>query len=278
MRGFSPGSGYGLGFGRAWTPAVRALILACAGAYLAQLLLGRSLPLVDALALDTGRPLELWRWLSYALLHDGPFHLLFNALAIWMFGSDVEERLGTRRFAVFCAVSCAGAAGSVVALDALLGRASLVIGASGIVFGLLLAYGMLFAERTITLLVFFVLPVSLKARQFVLVFGVIELLFGVAGGTRVAHFAHLGGMLFGWLFLRVAGLRSGSPGWLDAMEPRRAAGPLSALRRRLESFTRARDDRRMDELLQKVNATGIASLTEGEKRFLHRMSRRKRWH
>ena len=219
MRGFAPGSGYGLGFGRPWTPAVRALILACGGVYLAQLLLGRSLPLVELLALDTARPLELWRWLTYALLHDGPFHLLFNALAIWMFGSDVEERLGTRRFAAFCAVSCAGAAGSVVALDALLGRASLVIGASGIVFGLLLAYGLLFAERTITLLVFFVLPVSLKARQFVLVFGVIELLFGMAGGTRVAHFAHLGGMLFGWLFLRGRAAAPAPPGGSTPASP-----------------------------------------------------------
>jgi membrane associated rhomboid family serine protease len=277
MRGFPPGPGYGFGIGRPWTPAVRALILTCGAGYLAQLLLGRTLPLVDLFALDTARPLELWRWLTYALLHDGPFHLLFNALAIWMFGSDVEERLGTRRFAAFCAVCGAGAAGSVVLVDLLLGRASLVIGSSGVVFGLLLAYGLLFAERTITLLVFFVLPVSLKARHFVVAFGAIELFFGMAGGTRVAHFAHLGGMLFGWLFLRGASLRSRSAGRIDAVEPGRAGGPLGWLRRRLGSFTRARDDRRMDELLQKVNASGIASLTEGEKRFLHRMSRRKRW-
>jgi len=269
MRGYPGAQGYGFGFGRPWTPAVRALILACGGGYLTQLLLGRALPLVELLALDTARPLELWRWLTYALLHDGPLHLLFNALAIWMFGSDVEERLGTRRFAAFCAVSCAGAAGSVVALDRLLGQTSLVIGSSGIVFGLLLAYGMLFAERVITLLVFFVLPVSLKARHFVLLFGAVELLFGVAGGTRVAHFAHLGGMLFGWLFLRgSSGTASPVPG---------GAGFLEPLRRRLAALTRARDDRRMDELLQKVNASGIASLSEGEKRFLHRMSRRKRW-
>jgi membrane associated rhomboid family serine protease len=268
MRGFPPGQGYGFGFGRPWTPAVRALILACVGGYLAQLLLGRTLPLVDLLALDTGRPFELWRWLTYALLHDGPFHLLFNALAIWMFGSDVEERLGTRRFAAFCAVSCAGAAGSVVLVDAALGRASLVIGSSGIVFGLLLAYGVLFAERVITLLLFFVLPVSLKARHFVVAFGAIELLFGMAGGGRVAHFAHLGGMLFGWLFLRAPA---------GGTVRTRGGGLLEPLRRRLAAFTRARDDRRMDELLQKVNASGIASLTDGEKRFLHRMSRRKRW-
>ena len=186
-----------------------------------------------------------------------------------MFGSEIEERIGTRRFATYCAVTGLGAALSVILVDRLLGRESLVLGASGIVFGLLMAYGVLFAERVITLLVFFVLPVSMKAKHFALAFGAIELFFGMAGGDRVAHFAHLGGMLFGWLFLRVP---AGSPA-------RVAGGPglLAALRDRRDAFTRARDDKRMDALLQKVNDRGIGSLTEGEKRFLHRMSRRKRW-
>ncbi len=270
MRISSPSyTGSGFGFGRPWTPAVRALILACGGAYLAQLFFGRAFPIVDLLALDTARPLEIWRWATYVFLHGGVFHLLFNALAIWMFGSEVEERLGTRRFALFCAVTGVGAALSVILVDRLLGRASFVLGASGVVFGLLMAYGLLFAERVITLLVFFVLPVSMKAKHFVVAFGAIELFFGMAGGDRVAHFAHLGGMLFGWLFLRVpstAPSRGGS-----------GTGLLTALRDRLERVTRARDDRRMDALLQKVNDRGIGSLTDGEKQFLHRMSRRKRW-
>ena len=270
MRYYPAGpGGFGFGFGRPWTPAVRALILACGGVYLAQLLFGRAFPIVDLLALDTARPLEIWRWVTYAFLHGGAFHLLFNALAIWMFGSEIEERLGTRRFAMFCAVTGVGAAFSVILVDRLLGRESLVLGASGVVFGLLMAYGMLFAERVITLLVFFVLPVSMKAKHFVIAFGAIELLFGMSGGDRTAHFAHLGGMLFGWLFLRVPAESS----------PRGGGRPglLAAWRDRLDAFTRARDDRRMDALLQKVNDRGIASLTEGEKRFLHRMSRRKRW-
>jgi len=267
--GFPSYAGASFGFGRPWTPAVRALILACGGVYLAQLLLGRALPLVEWFALYTSRPLEIWRWGTYALLHGGAFHLLFNALAIWMFGSEVEERLGTPRFAAFCAVAGVGAAISVILVDRLLGRASLVLGASGVVFGLLMAYGLLFAERVITLLLFFVLPVSMKAKHFVLAFGAIELLFGMAGGDRVAHFAHLGGMLFGWLFLRapVATPVRGGGG----------PGPLAQLRDRLEAFTRARDDRRMDALLQKVNDRGIGSLTDREKQFLQRMSRRKRW-
>jgi membrane associated rhomboid family serine protease len=266
-------SSYGapvFGFGRPWTPAVRALIIACGAGYLAQLILGRALPIEELLVLDTSRPLELWRWVTYAFLHGGPLHLLFNALAIWMFCSDVEERLGTRRFAAFCAVCGVGAAASVVAVDRLLGRESLVLGASGIVFGLLMAYGVLFAERVITLLVFFVLPVSLKAKHFVVIFGVIELLFGTAGGSRIAHVAHLGGMLFGWLFLRApAASRGRGPA---------GQGLLGRLRERLARLTRERDDRRMDALLQKVNERGIGSLTAGEKKFLHRMSQRKRWH
>jgi membrane associated rhomboid family serine protease len=262
-------AGPGFSFGRPWTPAVRALILACGGAYLAQVLLGSAFPIVDLLALDTARPLEIWRWVTYAFLHGGVFHLLFNALAIWMFGSEIEERLGTRRFATFCAVTGVGAALSVILVDRLLGRSSLVLGASGIVFGLLMAYGLLFAERVITLLVFFVLPVSMKAKHFVVVFGAVELLFGMAGGDRVAHFAHLGGMLFGWLFLRAP----------SAPRPSVAGGPglLGTLRDRLAVFTRERDDRRMDALLKKVNDRGIGSLTDREKQFLHRMSRRKRW-
>jgi membrane associated rhomboid family serine protease len=257
------------GFGRPWTPAVRALILACGGVYLAQVVLDRSLPLVELFALDTTRPLEVWRWVTYAFLHGGPFHLLFNALGIWMFGSDVEERLGTRKFSALCAATGIGAALSVVSVDRLLGRESIVLGSSGIVFGLLLAYGVLFSERVVTLLIFFVLPVSLKAKHLAVAFGAIELLFGMSGGSRTSHVAHLGGMLFGWLVLRApAGARR--PG-------REGTGLFQPLRERLAVFTRARDDRRLDALLQKVNDRGIGSLTDGEKKFLHRMSRRKRW-
>jgi membrane associated rhomboid family serine protease len=255
-----------VGFGRPWTPAVRAIILACGGVYLAQLLLADRL-LQELFALDTARPFEAWRWVSYIFLHGGVVHLLFNLFAIWMFGSDLEERLGTGRFVAYFLFTGAGAALSVVLVDRFLGRETFVVGASGAVFGLLLAYGVLFAERVITMLVFFVLPVSLKAKHFVLIFGVVELLFGMSGGDRVSHVAHLGGMLFGLLYLK-------SPvGSALARRP----GLFRGLRARLEAAGRARDDRRMDELLAKVNERGIGSLSEREKSFLHRMSRRKRW-
>ena len=256
------------GFGRPWTPAVRTIILACGGAYLAQLLLART-AVPDLFALDTARPFEAWRWATYLFLHDGPFHLLFNLLAVWMFGSEIEERLGTRRFAAYYLVTGVGAALTVIGVDLALGRASLVVGASGAVFGLLLAYGVLFAERVITLLVFFVLPVSMKARHFALVFGAVELFFGVAGTDRIAHFAHLGGMLFGLAWFAAA--RVGSP----ALP--RGGGPLRGLTERFAAASRAREDRRMDALLAKVNERGIGALTDREKAFLHRVSRGRRW-
>jgi len=265
--------GYGqrswsLGFGRPWTPAVRAIIIACGAAWLLQLLLGGT-GIPRLLALDTAHPLQLWRPLTYLFLHGGLFHLLFNMFAVWMFGSELEARLGTRRFLVYYFATGIGAGLTVTLIDLLLGRTSLVIGASGAVFGLLLAYGVLYAERVITLLVFFVLPVSMKAKHFVIVFGVLELLFGIAGETGIAHFAHLGGMAVGWLILP----------WVQRLSPSSPAGaPVPrALRAHWEAWRRARDQRRMDALLEKVNTRGIQSLSAAERDFLHRMSRRSRW-
>ena len=133
--------GYGrqrwaLGFGRPWTPAVRAIILACVAAYVVQLLLSHT-AVPGLLALDTAHPLQVWRAATYLFLHGGVFHLLFNMFAVWMFGSELEERMGTRRFLVYYFVTGVGAGLSVTLLDLLFARQSLVVGASGAVFGLL---------------------------------------------------------------------------------------------------------------------------------------------
>lgn len=255
-----------VGFGRPWTPAVRALILACGGVFLIQILFS-DVAIERSLGMDSTRPWEIWRWFTYLFLHGGFLHLLFNMFALWMFGSDVEERLGTPRFLKYYFITGAGAAVSVILVDLLAGRGSLVIGASGAVFGILLAFGVLFAERVITLLLFFVLPITMKAKHFVIIFGVLEFFFGIAGGSRTAHFAHLGGMAFGFLFLKAPT----GPAWKGRPDF------FGKLRERLAVSTRARDDQRLDALLQKINTEGIGALSDGEKEFLHRMSRRKRW-
>lgn len=145
-----------------------------------------------------------WQIVSYAFLHGGILHLGLNMYALWMFGSQLESVWGARRFASYYFLCVVGAALAqmVVSELALLrgGEAYPVIGASGGVFGLLLAYGLLFPENRIMLLF---PPIPIKARWFVLGYGAVELFFGVTGSAAgVAHFAHLGGMLTGWLLLR----------------------------------------------------------------------------
>lgn len=258
-----------LGFGRSWTPMVRVLILINGGVFLAQLLtpLLTGVPLRYPFGLDTAHPLHLWRYFTYLFIHADPFHLLFNMFALWIFGSDMEDYFGGRRFLHYYFFTGVGAGICVMVIDLLTGQRSLVVGASGAVFGLLLAFGIVYADRVITLLLFFVLPVTMKAGHFVIVFGVVEFLFGVSGASRVAHFAHLGGMAFGLLFLKTPA------GLLQARGP----GMVKTLREQFRNRRSKHDDQRMDDLLHKVNKEGIQSLTDEEKQFLHRMSRSKRW-
>jgi membrane associated rhomboid family serine protease len=141
-----------------------------------------------------------WQLASYALLHGGLFHLAFNMYGLWMFGSELERLWGPRRllqYYVVC-VLVAGAVQLVVASDAPVPYPT--VGASGGLFGLLLGYAMLFPNRTIVLLI---PPIPMPAWMFAVVFGVLELTLGLTGAqSGIAHFAHLGGMLGGWLMLR----------------------------------------------------------------------------
>ncbi|MBW8311676.1 MAG: rhomboid family intramembrane serine protease [Rhizobium sp.] len=144
-----------------------------------------------------------WQVLSYAFLHGGFGHLFFNGLALYMFGAPLEMTWGRQRFLTYFLVCVAGAGliQLLVATSGVTGQGIYpTIGASGGVFGLLLAYGMLFPNQRVMLLI---PPIPMKARTFVIVFGAIELLLGVfSSNSGVAHFAHLGGMLFGWLMIR----------------------------------------------------------------------------
>ena len=145
-----------------------------------------------------------WQVVSYAFLHGGFMHLAFNMLALVMFGAPLEYTWGERRFLTYYLVSVVGAAicQLVVGWWAVSQGTPTypTIGASGGVFGLLLAYGMLFPNQRVMLLF---PPIPMKARTLVIVYGLFELMVGVTGlQPGVAHFAHLGGMLFGWLLIR----------------------------------------------------------------------------
>ena len=146
---------------------------------------------------------HIWQLVSYGFLHGGTSHLFFNMLALWMFGNALENTWGSVRFAMFYFI-CVVGAGVVqlitVSIDAAQGSGIYpTVGASGGVYGILLGFGMLFPNRIIVLLI---PPIPMKAKYFVIVFGLIELVMGVTGTqSGVAHFAHLGGMLFGLLLI-----------------------------------------------------------------------------
>ncbi|MFK8031065.1 MAG: rhomboid family intramembrane serine protease [Gammaproteobacteria bacterium] len=139
---------------------------------------------------------KLWQLVSHGFLHASNGHLLFNMFALWMFGTPLERLWGTRPFLLFYFVCLMGAA----LIQLWVGGASgPTIGASGAVFGLLMGFGMMYPNRKIMLIF---LPIPIAAKYFVVLYGIVELTLGfTAERSTVAHFAHLGGMLFGLLLI-----------------------------------------------------------------------------
>jgi membrane associated rhomboid family serine protease len=137
---------------------------------------------------------------TYAFMHGGFGHLFFNMIGLWTFGAELERLWGPQRFMRFYAASVLSAAAAQLIVTWVLGSIYPTVGASGGLFGLLLAFGMLFPHRTVMLLI---PPIPLKAKTLVMVYGGLELVLGVTGTQEgVAHFAHLGGMVGGWLMIR----------------------------------------------------------------------------
>ncbi len=141
-----------------------------------------------------------WQPLTYAFLHGSFTHLLFNMFGLYMFGGAVEQVFGSRRYLAYYAVCVISAAVAQLLVAWLAGGFYPTVGASGGVFGLLLAYGLYFPNNRVMLLF---PPIPMPARVFVVVYAVVELVMGVTGAqSGVAHFAHLGGMVGGFLMLR----------------------------------------------------------------------------
>lgn len=153
---------------------------------------------------DVLHSFRVWELATYMFLHGGVFHLLFNMLALWMFGTELERMWGTRYFLKFYFVTGIGAAVLTVLFSLLpFGFArqlsgAVVIGASGAIYGLLLAYGMYFPNRPIYLYLVFPIP----ARYFVMIMGALAFYSSLAGGSGVANATHLGGLIVAYMFLK----------------------------------------------------------------------------
>jgi membrane associated rhomboid family serine protease len=178
-------------------PGVRGLLIANGVIYLLQGLLGvHFLVLFALLPYPDTLP---WHLLSYGFLHGGLMHIAFNMYGVWIFGTPVEKVWGTQRFLIYYLVCVVGAAIVQLIVGAFTGSRAPTVGASGGVFGLLLAFAMMFPKQRLMLLF---PPIPITALWFAVGYGLLSLWLGVTGSAAgVAHFAHLGGMLFGLLLI-----------------------------------------------------------------------------
>jgi membrane associated rhomboid family serine protease len=186
-------------------PVTTALIFANVAVYLLQtsqpgLVVPFALWPLSASAASGGQVgFEPWQLLTYGFLHGGFVHLLFNMFALYMFGGALEQVVGPRRFTAYYLVSVLAAAITQLVVTAMSQSVYPTVGASGGVFGLLLAYAIYFPHNRVY---FLLIPFPIKARVFVFVYAAIELFLGVTGTQQgVAHFAHLGGLVGGALML-----------------------------------------------------------------------------
>jgi len=208
-----------------------------------------------ALQADGIRRGFLWQPLTYMFLHGGIWHLLVNLFVLWFFGREVEIFLGPRRFTGLYLGG--GIAGAALWLAFNLQSAIPVVGASAAVLACVIAFATMFPDREVTLLVFFVLPVTLKAKYLALIaiaFDAVPLLEGAS--TNVAHLAHLGGAALGWIFVKALGYDRP----LQLRWPRRAK-PSPRL---AEDFMREE----IDPILDKISRDGMQSLSAHERKIL----------
>lgn len=248
---------------------------------------------------------RVYQFITYMFMHANFGHLFFNMFALWMFGNTLENIWGSQRFLLFYMVCGIGAGlcqelvqfiqyttslaeystvnmgGQVLPMSSYLNLMN-TVGASGAIYGLLLAFGMMFPDSRIYL--YFLFPI--KAKWFVIGYAVIELISGLGGADNVAHFAHLGGMLFGLiliLYWRKNGLSGPNfnfnfKAWWQKQKDR--VGKKRVKYTRFEEVhdvprndgdynrQRAEKERNVDAILDKVSKSGYASLTDEEKEFL----------
>jgi len=194
---------YRFSFGYGLTPTIKKLLIIMGAVFLLQSLVSPRITLFLGLVpLLVWKKYFLWQLATYMFLHGGISHLLFNLLALYMFGGELESYWGSKKFTgyfFFCGI---GAALCTVMITS--DQFVPIIGASGAIYGLLLAYGWLFPNRLIY--IYFLFPIP--AKYFVIIFGLIELLSSMQGtGGGVAHLTHLGGLLFGLIYMGYPRLR-----------------------------------------------------------------------
>lgn len=289
-RDYMRASSWSSGHNQNWTFKI---IITCVVVFFIQTLFqdtsgrGNFLSTYFALSLDGLKQGFVWQLISYQFMHGGLFHILVNLLLVYFFGRPIEEALGSRNFLkLYLGAGILG--GLVEMIGALFAPnmfGSAVVGASAAGLGLVAAFATLFPERVLTLLLFFIIPVSMKAKVLLWISIGMALIGLVDRGGNIADGAHLGGIAAGVLFIRLRLFQSDS--WLPAFLPRfrfskskaaPTAAPKPATRwAKIVSETKAAPPsdaefiaREVDPILEKISAHGIHSLTPREREILEK--------
>lgn len=252
--------------------AVKWLLLANAVVFAAQKLVPQSLEYwLGLVPYTVWSKLYLWQIWTYLFLHGNFFHFLFNMFSLWMFGRELEYAWGSKEFLKFYFICGIGAAVANVAVQPF--STLPVIGASGSIYGLLVAFAMVFPEAVIY--VYGIIP--MRAGHFVILLGMIEFLASFHGSpTPIARFAHLGGMLTGYLYLKSYQFRSIlTHAFHRIVSSMVVHSPKPPRRTTLKEEDLAKE---VDRILEKVSAQGADSLTEEERTIMRRYSSSKRLH
>ncbi len=236
-----------------------------------------------ALSLDGIKRGFVWQLLSFQFLHAGLMHLILNGFTLWMFGREVEQVLGKARFLTLYFLS--GAIGGLFQILLSLISQSLfggwVVGASAGIFGVVAAFAMLAPDRMLTMLLFFIIPVNLRAIMLVwlsVAISVFGIIFAKKFGDNVAHAAHLGGILTGALFVKFG--VSSPESWNPFESKRRKRELIKAVSIKIPKWPQGQSEgpgelseeefisREVDPILDKISQHGIQSLTERERKIL----------
>ncbi len=225
---------------------------------------------------------QVWPLLTYGFLHANFFHILFNCLMLYWLGKTLHQLLGARRFFTLYGISVLLGGVAWLLVNSWRGNAAVLMGASAGVSGLLVTFALLFPNRPLQFLLYFFLPVRISPKNLVLIvmaIDVIGLLLGELPLLRqttspIAHSAHLGGMLGGWLFfkfvlprnlnIRLPSVVASPPKWITNKKTKRAGSG----RFRIKFSDRKELQHEVDRILDKINAKGFASLSEEEKKTL----------
>ena len=218
-------------------PGVRALLIANTAVFLLRFFLGRMLGEVfDYLVLIPAAVVKfffVWQLGTYMFLHSGIMHILFNMLALWWFGTELERVWGTRRFLQFYFFCGIGAGICVVIANYMFGNPAVAtVGASGAIYGVLLASAVLWPDRE--MLFYFLFPIKMK--YFVMLIGAIAFLNSFNPASPVSDVAHLGGMIFGYAFLKMPAVRGWNP--LDAVNEAYRQWKLARAKKKFQVYMR----------------------------------------